>query len=350
MKVNWKRVLSALLVVGSIAAVVWIAFSNSELENAWVVLNSLDPLWALGILGCWFAYMFFDAFGYWLYFRSEGFRISIGRSVNASLICFYYSNITPTSAGGQPMLINSLRKAGVPVGYGTMGSTIRFICNQFVISALSLIFWVANRDFVHQQLGSVIWLIGLGWIINFAGVPLVLMAAFQRKLIQRISMGMISLLVRMKLIRNREVAVAAVTNVLDTYHTALKELMRRPWRILAELLTAAGGMMGLIGSIFFVYHAFGFSGTPWNQLLTVSFLLYISACYTPLPGASGAQEGGFLLFYANLIPGERIGVALLVWRFFTYYLFLIIGVFMVVLEKIILRTERRKKEPVPPRS
>ena len=187
MKVNWKRVLSALLVVGSIAAVVWIAFSNSELENAWVVLNSLDPLWALGIFGCWFAYMFFDAFGYWLYFRSEGFRISIGRSINASLICFYYSNITPTSAGGQPMLINSLRKAGVPVGYGTMGSTIRFICNQFVISVLSLIFWVANRDFVHQQLGSVIWLIRLGWIINFAGVPLVLMAAFQRKLIQRIS-------------------------------------------------------------------------------------------------------------------------------------------------------------------
>ncbi len=349
MKVNWKKILSLLLVVLSIAAVIWIAFSNSELENAWAVLGQLNPLWLFGIFCCWFLYMFSDAFCYWIYFRSEGFKISIGRAVNAGLIGFYYSNITPTSAGGQPMLVNSLRKAGIPVGYGTTAATIRFICNQFSVSLLSLVFFLANRDFVFAQLGDAVWLFRLGWIINFSGIPLVLLAAFRRSLIQKIALFAIDLGVKIHLVKNREVAVASVTNVLDTYHSGMKELVHRPGRILVQALGAAAGIMALIGSIFFVYHAFGFSGTPWYHLITLSFVLYISACYTPLPGASGAQEGGFLLYFKNVIPGETIGLALLVWRFFTYYMFLIVGVFMVILEKIILhREERRKKREAAP--
>ncbi len=344
MKVNWKKLLSLLLVVLSIVLVIWIAFSNNDLENAWDALGKMSPIWIFGIFCCWFAYMFFDAFSYWIYFHSEGFGISLGRCINASLIGFYYSNITPTSAGGQPMLVNSLRMAGVPVGYGTTAATIRFICNQIAISFLSLGFFLFNRDFVNTQLGDVIWLIRIGWVINFSGIPLVLLAAFRRNLIQSIALFFINLATRIHLIKNREAAVASVTNVLDTYHAGMKELLHRPGRILIQILSAAGGIMGLIGSIYFVYHAFGFSGTSWYHLITISFALYVSACYTPLPGASGAQEGGFLLHYKNVIPGEMIGLALLVWRFFTYYMFLLVGVFMVILERIILNREEKKRQ------
>jgi len=343
MKINVKKLLSLALVVGSIVMVIWIAFSNSELKDAWKVLGSLDPVWVLGLFGCWFAYMFFDALSGWIYLRSEGFRLSLGRAVNACLIGFYYSNITPSSAGGQPMQVNSLRRAGIPVGYGTMTATVRFVCNQFAISMLSLVFWILNREFAARQLGDAIWLARIGWAINFAGVPLCLMAAFRRNLIQRIARGVIHLCHRIHLIRNEESALASTTNVLDTYHSALLELSRRPGQILIQLVCSCLSMLGLISSIYFVYKAFGFSGTPWYQLLTISFLLFISASYTPLPGASGAQEGGFLLYYKGLIPGDRIGLALLVWRFFTYYLFLIVGVFVVVGEKILLSVEARRK-------
>ena len=341
---NVKKLLSLGLVVASIVLVIFIAFGNSELENAWDALGSLDLKWVLGIFGCWFAYMFFDAVSGWIYLRSEGFKISLGRAVNACLIGFYYSNITPSSAGGQPMQVNSLRKAGIPVGYGTMTATIRFVCNQFAISAMSMVFWLLNRDFVARQLGDAVWLARLGWIINFSGVPLCLMAVFQRRLIQRIALWVIRLGVRIRLIKNEEAAVATTTNVLDTYHSALVEISRRPLQIIIQVLCSCASLLGLIGAIIFVYHAFGFSGTPWYQLLTISFLLYISACYTPLPGASGAQEGGFLLFYQGIIPGDRIGLALLVWRFFTYYMFLIVGVVTVLWEKVLLSMEERRKK------
>ena len=244
------------------------------------------------------------------------------------------------------MQVNSMRKAGVPVGYGTMAVTIRFITNQMVTSVLTLVLFLLNRSFVYQQLGGAIWFVRIGWLINFAAVPLVLLAAFKRNWIQKFSEFLIVRLEKMHIVRNKDVTISKVTEILDTYHSALLDLMHSPGQILLQFACSTVSLLGLFSTVIFVYYAFGMSGTPWYQLLTLSSLLFISASYTPLPGASGAQEGGFLLYFKGIFKDGTIGLALLIWRFFTYYLFLIVGVFTVLLEKIILRREalRRKKE------
>ena len=73
-------------------------------------------------------------------------------------------------------------------------------------------------------------------------------------------------------------------------------------------------------------------------------MLFISASYTPLPGASGAQEGGFLLYFNGIFTEGTIGLALLVWRFFTYYIFLLIGMLFVLGERILHITRERKQK------
>ena len=339
-----KRIVSFLFIALSITAVFFIAFSNQELHNAWDAIKEMNIGWLGGIFLCWLAYTFFDGMNYWCYLKRQGFRISIGRAVNVALIGFYYSNITPSAAGGQPMQVNSMRKAGIPVGYGTMAVTIRFITNQTVTSVIALVLFLMNKEFVYRQLAGAIWFVRIGWLINFAAVPLVLLAAFKRNWIQKLAVLLINGLERIRLIRNKEITISKVTEVLDTYHTALLDLMHSPGQILLQFACSTASLMGLFCTVIFVYHAFGLSGTPWTHLLTLSSLLFISASYTPLPGASGAQEGGFLLYYQGIFRDGTIGLALLIWRFFTFYLYLIVGAFTVVLERIILRREAAKKK------
>jgi uncharacterized membrane protein YbhN (UPF0104 family) len=83
------------------------------------------------------------------------------------------------------------------------------------------------------------------------------------------------------------------------------------------------------------------SGTPWYHLMSLAFVLFVSASYTPLPGASGAQEGGFLFYFRGIFTGGTIGLALLTWRFFTYYLFIFVGVINLLAEKISRRRQKR---------
>ena len=343
MSVKLKKFLSFLLIAASVTAVFFIAFSNTELKDAWGAISGLNPWWLLGIFGCWAVYTVFDGLNYWCYLRREKFKISIGRAINVALIGFYYSNITPSAAGGQPMQVNSMRKAGIPVGYGTMAVTIRFFTNQFIITMMSLVLFLFNRNFVYQQLGGAMWFVRVGWLINFAAVPLVILATWKRKWIQGIAGWLISMLAKIHLIKNREAAAAKVTNVLDTYNKAMHDLLKRPGQITIQFLCSLASLLGLTGTIIFVYHAFGQHGTHWYQLLTLSCLLYCSASYTPLPGASGAQEGGFMVYFKEIFRDGTIGMALLTWRFFTFYLYLIVGVGTVVLEKIILRREKKKR-------
>ena len=338
-----KKFLSFLFIALSITAVFFIAFSNEDLTNAWDAIKQMNLYWLAGIVACWLLYTVCDGMNYWFYLRGQGFKFSVGRAINVALIGFYYCNITPSSAGGQPMQVNSLRKAGIPVGYGTMAVTVRFITNQTMTSVIALVLYFLNRDFVQQQLAGAIWLVRIGWLINFAAVPLVLLAAFKRNWVQKLAEMLIKGLEKIHLIRNRDAMISKVTEVLDTYHTALLDLMHSPGQIILQFVCSTVGLLALFATTVFVYYAFGMSGTPWYQVLTISCLLFVSASYTPLPGASGAQEGGFLLYFAGIFKNGTIGLALLIWRFFTYYIYLIVGVFTILLEKLILRREARKR-------
>ena len=325
-------------------AVFIIAFSNQDLENVWDSLGSLDLLWIGGAFLCWAVYTFFDGMNYFCYLRRQGFRISLARSVGIALVGFYYSNITPGATGGQPMQVNSMRKAGIPVGYGTMAVTVRFITNQFMISALSLTAYLIDREFLTAQLQGAMWVVLAGWLMNFLSVPLVLLAAFKRSWIQALAGWVIRLLERIRIVRDPERMMVKVTDVLDTYHTALHDLLRQPGQIAVQFLMSLVSLMGLMMTPWCVWKALGHSGTPAVHLWAIACLLYISASLAPLPGASGAQEGGFLLYYKGIFKPELIGLGLLIWRFFTFYLYLIVGVFTVIGEKIVVQRETRKRK------
>ena len=206
-----KKLLSFLFIALSITAVFIIAFSDKALNNAWDAFKEMNIVWLVCIFACWLLYTVCDGMNYWFYLRGQGFKFSIGRAIHVALIGFYYCNITPSSAGGQPMQVNSLRKAGIPVGYGTMAVTIRFITNQTMTSVIALVLYFLNRDFVHRELTSAIWLVRIGWVINFAAVPLVLLAAFKRNWIQKIAEFLIHRLGKLRLIRNQVSALSKVT-------------------------------------------------------------------------------------------------------------------------------------------
>lgn len=342
-----KRILSALAIILSIAAVIAIAFGNTELKNAWDTIRHLDVAWLAGLLLCWFCYTFFDALGSWFCLRKQGFHLSPFTVLGTTLIGFYYSNITPGASGGQPMQVNALRQKGIPVGNGTTVVTVRLIFNQFMVSVLSLVLFLLNRDFVYRELEGAIWFVRVGWLINFAVVPIVLLAAFRKDWIQPLVHKLIALGVKIHLVRNQEAADRKADEVLDTYYTTFNDLLRSPLQILMQCVFSGLSLTALMATIIFVYYAFGLSGTLWRHLLTLSFLLFVSASYTPLPGASGAQEGGFLYFFRNIFTGGTAGLALLVWRFFTFYLFIFVGAALVLLDKLTHRRQKKELKPVP---
>ena len=341
MKPRTRRILNMLFIVAMLALILFIAFGNSELANAWEVLFTLDARWVLAAIGCWLLYYVFDAVSTHYFLRAQGYSIKFTSALYVSMTGFFYANITPGSSGGQPLQVYALSKRGVPVAIGTSAISLRFFSMQVMMILLSTIFWLCNRAFVDVQLAGAKWAIYIGWAINFVAIPGILLVAFCRPLVVTVTTWLIRLLGKLRILKKPDDTLLRVTSIIDGYHASIKRLGRHPGHILVQLLYAGISVVGLIGVTVCVYEAFGMTGRPWHQVMTVSFLLFLSASYTPLPGASGAQEGGFLVFFRGMFTQGTIGLALLVWRFITYYLFLLSGAVMSIVDSI--RGGRRKK-------
>ena len=269
--------------------------------------------------------MFFDVLGLHYFLRKQKYPISIGFATYVTLLGFYYSNITPGSSGGQPMQVYYLTKRKVPVPISTSALSIKFLALQIMIVVITTVLWICNAGFVNEQLPKMKWFIYIGYGINALSIPLILLVALHRPLVQAIILFFVRVGAKLHLIKRPEDKIVRIDAGMDMYHMSILRLMKYPRRIIGQLVFAGLSLLSVMSIPLSVYRAFDLSGVPWYHLLTISFLLFISASYTPLPGASGAQEGGFLIYFGGLFTQGTIGLALLVWRFFGYYLFLLVG-------------------------
>ena len=320
-----SRIISLTMIGLSILLVVLIAFSNSELTSAWGALQSMHKGYLALCALCLAGYVTAEGLGLYLCLRARGYRIALPSAIHLSLQGLYYANITPGSSGGQPMQAYLMSQRSIPVGVGASALSVRFFFNQLVMVGMTGVLWLCNAAFCQAQLGRVKMLIILGCAINFAAVPLVLLAMFRREWLDRLAALLLRLGTRLRLVKQPEVLNERIRRILDSYHDSMVGVARRPGQLLTQLLVSLAEMLCLTSVTVCVYRAFGQAGTAWYELLAVSIMLFVSASYTPLPGASGAQEGGFLLYYRGIFAGGTISVALLVWRFMTYYAILLIG-------------------------
>ena len=69
----------------------------------------------------------------------------------------------------------------------------------------------------------------------------------------------------------------------------------------------------------------GCTGPDWFTAVCVQGVLFMSVSSLPLPGASGITEYGYSLFYSDFIPSNKLGAAILLTRFMSFVLPLIIS-------------------------
>lgn len=338
---KWSKIISAAVILISLGVVLYIAFSNQELSNAWEVLFTLDPVWLLAALGCYVAHVYSEGAGLFAFLRMAGYRVKLSSAAHFSFAGMFYANITPSSSGGQPMQIYLMAKRQVPAGLATSALTVRYFFNQLTVVAITVILWLTNREFASAQLGHVAGLIVLGCAVNFACVPIIVAIMLNRKWVERVALWGIRFLTKRHLCKNPDKWEQKAMESINHFHTSLFDLVKRPVHLLIQLVVSVAEMIFLMLVPLMVYRAFGLSGTPVMHILTVAFMLFVSASYTPLPGASGAQEGGFLVYFRGIFTDSTLPLALLVWRFMTYYVCLLAGC-----ADAIYTSLRKKRKPI----
>ena len=344
-----RKLLNYGLILVTLLIVLVVGISGQEMSGAMNALRSIGPVWVMACLLAWAVSVLCDAVSIRFYLRRQGYRISLLYAGYVAIAGNYYSNVTPGATGGQPMQIYYLSKKGVPIGIGTSALIVQFFSFQFMLAVWGTVLWIAFRDFIAEQVGGNTWILVVGYGYNIFSVGIILLMALNRRIVWFIIRLIIRLLTKLRIVKDPEAQLVRWQDHLETFHTSIMTLGRAPASLVVMLVSASVKLFSLMAVIAFVYHAFHMQGAALGELIALGVMLYTSAAYTPLPGASGAQEGIFSLYFAQIFPdGVRL-MALLLWRFFTYYISLIVGAVAITWGTIRTnrRKDRKKASPTP---
>ena len=111
--------------------------------------------------------------------------------------------------------------------------------------------------------------------------------------------------------------------------------------LLAGILLSIPQFILQMSVIYFIFRAFGYREVNYFEIFAIQSLLQVSVSFMPMPGAfSGAQEIGFSSYFKNYFVNNDLYAAVMVWRFFTYYLVVIAGALLVVADQFLYRRKQ----------
>ena len=325
MKPRTKKILNFILIFGTLGIVLLIGFNGVNLSDTLDAFRRSAPEWIAVCILSYLLYVFFDGLCVWAYLHYQGCHISIPYALFVSIEGSYYCGITPGSSGGQPMQVYYLSKRNVPIGLSTSALVVKQFCFQFMLFLFDIVLWCSHQDFVTVTLGGNRWIFLTGFFYNTFVVALLLLMAVNKRIVHALIKVCIKIGTKLHIVKDPESSRVKWEDVMETYHSSIQHLTHHPSQLLLQMVIIFAEMFVYLVIPYCVFSALH-TGLHFDEVLTMSSLLFTSAGYTPLPGASGAQEGFFSLFFSPMSPSAGvIFPALLLWRFFTYYITLIAG-------------------------
>ena len=289
-------------------------------------------------------------------------KVSTGKfrwrvSIKTMFLGKYYDGITPLSMGGQAFQIVYLHKKDVPGGVASAIPLIRYIVTSLVITVLSIVFLILTPHHVPGSIASKTMLVLAAVSLALNGsIPLIILlfTIFPKKMM-RLVVGAVGLLSRMHIVKHKYAATKKCVNGLLEYSGAMKLFAKKFLQCLPLVLLCVIETLLNYAIPFFVVLAVGQDVEPTfellMQILCLSTLTRYTALLIPTPGNTGAMEAtGSLIFSTVTSIQPMLGWVVLVWRFFTYYIYILSGIGISIFEVIrdAVRQKRRAREESAP--
>lgn len=258
-------------------------------------------------------------------------KLSLKEAIKHNIITQFFNGVTPFSTGGQPMEVYMLMEHDIPIAKATNQTIQSFIFYQIALVICGSIAVINNFLFpIFPKVRILQILVLLGFIINVLVVVFLVLISRSKRVTNKLSSLSIKVLKKLK----RKVDEEDIKQKFSDYHEGFKELRKRKKLFIGGVLLNIVSLLCLyIVPMFILYSMGDFNSLTVNNTITASAYVYIIGGFVPIPGASGGIEYGFSRFFGNLIITSKLSAVLLLWRFITYYLGVILGAIVFNFEK-----------------
>lgn len=239
------------------------------------------------------------------------------------MVTFFFNAVTPFSSGGQPFQVYMFNKSGNSIIDSTNIVIEETIIHQISLVLVGFLTLLLNLFFNVCKLNKFLYIILiLGFCINVIIIVLLLIISNAKKLDKILINLMIKFVSFFKKVDNQE----KIYNSIEKFNTNSKILLKDKYRFIKLVCINSFALICLYLvplTLLFSFNDYtSFNG--FISIVIVSFTSIISS-FIPLPGGVVGQEYIFKTLFSSYINDPLLSTLMIIWRFITYFLPLIVG-------------------------
>ena len=309
---------SALFLIGLMAVTFSVIARDTSPAELIAVLKKADPVYVMLGFAMMLGYFLFRSFNFGMAARCIKIKMTLGETLQYSCIGFFYSGITPSSTGGQPMEYYHMRRDRLSAGKSTLVLFIVNITYQFVLVALGIFMFCCKAGYILSIHGSLVALFFISLLFNLAMLLLLAGVLYSETWLKKALTAIVKWLAKVHFIKDVDGANAKVDNYIAEFRAGAQLIRSNRKRSVCILLSTIGQTLCSLAVPCFVYKAFGLSGWSFFDILAVNTIVVVTVSLFPLPGSVGAAESGFVLLFSSAFGGYIVP-AMVLSRFINYY-------------------------------
>lgn len=306
-------------------------------DNFTTVINyilNMNIWWIIYSLFLMFAYWFFKSLIIKKYVNYYNKEYTFMNAFKLEAESMFFNGITPFSSGGQPFQVLMLKKDGVRISEGTNVIVVDSFIHQFSIFILA-VFSIVTNFFLKLYPASVTIrnLSIFGFVINVLFMVFLVLVCFNKKFNKFIAKWVIKFLNKIRLVKDKEKMIDKWNDYLETLHDGSKVILSNKKGFALAVLYSVIALTATY--LIPLTVAFGMGINTINPLTSIVTATYVAliGMFVPIPGGTGGLEFAFTSLFGNFVSGSIISSLMLVWRFITYYLGILVGGIILNMDK-----------------
>ena len=248
-------------------------------------------------------------------------------TIKNMLITQFFNGTTPFASGGQPVQIYHLKTQGVNLPTSTSIVIQNFVIYQLILLIYGTLAITLNFFFDFFPKNPILKnFIVLGFIVNSAVMVLLFLISYAKKQNKFVAGKIVSVLHKLKLVKYKIKTTNKLKQTVDKFYNSAKKIRKNKKTFIKCFMYNFLAFPFLYSiPLILLYSTGDFSSLNFITSLVACSYVMIIGSFVPIPGGTGGLEFAFVQFYGNYISGHILSTVMIMWRFITYYLGMILG-------------------------
>lgn len=298
---------------------------NISMKNFIHDVHTLNFWWVLVAFACMFFSLLFEAIIIKIFVQRQVKHYPFRDALRVPMLEQLFNGITPFSTGGQPAQLFALTQSGIDAGRATSSTLMKFVVYQAMIVVNFVICLVIGFEFISEKVHMLSFLLILGFIAHFAVIVGLLLVMywynFTKKLVD-VCLKPVSWISQEK---HRKWQIILDEKIRNFYEESLG--LKSDWKLLLKVCAYTLVQLMLYYAIpYFILLSLGVSNANVVMVISMHVLIVMIISLFPIPGGAGGAEYSFSIIFSSFVDsGSKLVLAMLLWRFVTYYFGMISG-------------------------